>query len=687
MAKEDSTQPIEEIRQEKIRKIEAIRALGVNPFPPKAEFELQPINEVRELKEDDKVAVAGRLTSIRTHGGITFADVKDRTGSIQLAFKKDNLSEDQLKLFALIDPSDHIEVNGRLFITNAGELTVNVDDFNLLGKSIRPVPDEPMNDKEIRFRKRYLDLLTNPDAVRVFDIRHRLTSGIRRFLDDKKLVEVETSVLQPLYGGANAKPFTTHINALDAEAYLRIAPELYLKRLVVAGFEGVYELAKDFRNEGVDQTHFPEFTMLEVYISYIDYQKMMDTMEEMFRFLSKEVLGMDKVQVLENEIDLGGQWQRITMTDLIKQELEINVEEKSREELLSFAESQRLEVNESMTKGTLTFLIFDKLISHTLLAPTWVIDYPIEVSPLSKMHRSKEGYTERFELYIGGVELLDGWSEVTDPIDQRSRFEAESYRDFDETEAAQPVDEDFLEAIEYGLPPFSGIGTGIDRLTMFFANTWSIQETILFPFKKPQTNTKQAMTFDDDLSNLPSRAEAEQLLEEHVLDNYQSLHAKMVASVLEKYAMQFDQNDDLWYITGLLHDLDFNKHPEEHPQKALEWFKEWNYPQELIHAIGAHAHERTGVEPQTLLAQALTATDELAGIMYAYALLRPEGFEGMKVSSLKKKIKDKAFAPNIDRESVSYGLEHFAVEPEEHMQLMIEAFQGLPELKDVHAGD
>jgi len=336
----------------------------------------------------------------------------------------------------------------------------------------------------VRLRKRYLDLLTNPHSQHVFEIRHQLTRGIRQFLDQKGLVEVETPILQPLYGGANAKPFTTHINALDTKAYLRIAPELYLKRMVAAGYEGVYELAKDFRNEGIDQTHFPEFTMLEAYISYIDYQRMMDVMEEMFRYLSSTVLEIPTVVVYNYEINLSGEWKRIAMTDLIKQELGLDVFTMSYEELTHFAQRHDLEVSSGISSGELIFTIFDKLISEKLVNPTWVIDYPIEVSPLSKRHRSKKGFAERFELYIGGVELIDGWSEITNPLEQRARFEAESYRKFDEGEIAQPVDEDFLEALEYGLPPFAGIGTGIDRLTMFFSNTWQIQETILFPFKK-----------------------------------------------------------------------------------------------------------------------------------------------------------------------------------------------------------
>lgn len=545
-------QPIEEIRNEKIKKLQAIEESGFNPYPPTLKFISNAIALVREQEIGSKTAVRGRLTSIRTHGGISFADIQDSSGKIQLAFKKEQLTEAQTKLFQLIDPSDFIEVIGELFITRAGEITIQVEDFNILSKSIRPVPDkaDAIKDKEIRLRKRYLDLLTNPAAQRVFEIRHKLTRGIRHFLENNNLVEVETPVLQPLYGGANAKPFTTHINALDAKAYLRIAPELYLKRLVVAGYEGVFELAKDFRNEGVDQTHYPEFTMLEVYVSYIDYHGMMDLMEEMLRFVSSEVLAMPKVTVQDEVIDLSGEWRRVAITDLVSEYLKLDATTLPLTQLQQIAKDHHIEFSPKSKSGELIFLLFDKLIAHTLINPTWVIDYPIEVSPLSKSHRNKPGYTERFELYIGGVELMDGWSELTNPLEQRDRFEAENYRDFEEAETPQPLDEDFIEAMEYGMPPFAGVGTGIDRLTMFFSNTWAIQETILFPFKKPlnlsddtpptvepelpySTDTKY--TIEENLkANLPDLSFAYTIITGVKVDSQNEQLAKLTEDMTEK---------------------------------------------------------------------------------------------------------------------------------------------------------
>lgn len=480
---QETKKPIEEIRQEKLKKVEALREKGINPYPSKPKFPIQTVASAAEQSENTNVAVAGRITSMRGHGKLKFFDIKDQTATIQSALKFDTVGEEAFELFKLIDTDDFIEVQGTLFTTKTGELTIEVQKFNLLSKSIRPIPEQ-LKDKEERYRKRYLDLLLNPETQEIFRTRHLLVKGIRDFLHDKGLVEVDLPILQPLYGGANAKPFTTHFKAIDTEAYLRIASELYHKRLVVGGYEGIFDIAKDFRNEGIDQTHYPEFSMLEVYRAHNDYSDIMDLMEELMKYIAFEVLKKTTVMVHEKEIDLNQTWRRISMTELLKEHLELDIEVASVEDLVTSAEKHNLDHNSGMSKGELVFLLFDKLIADNLNEPTWVTDYPQEVSPFAKAHPSQEGFVERFELYIGGVELIDGWSEVNDPMEQRKRFEAESYRQLDDDEEAQPLDEDFLEAMEYGLPPFGGMGTGIERLTMFFTNTWSIQETILFPFKK-----------------------------------------------------------------------------------------------------------------------------------------------------------------------------------------------------------
>lgn len=481
---------LEEIRQIRLGKLQEFRNQGVDVYPTKFEHtnSIQPMLTNFPNFENIEVSTAGRIMSWREHGKTTFGHLQDETGQIQLLFKIDELTETDYANLKLLDVGDIIGVKGTVFRTQRGEITILVKNWQLLTKCLRPLPDkwEGLTDKEIRLRKRYLDLLVNEETRRIFKIRHNVVRGIREFLDRKGLTEVEVPILQPLYGGANAKPFTTHINSLDTEAYLKIASELYLKRLVVGGLGGVYDISKNFRNEGVDQTHYFEFSMLEAYVPYIDYHQMMDLLEEMLRYLAMDVLKTELVKVNETEVNLNQEWQRIAMTDLIKQDQGIDVTTLSDQELLDYAKSKKLDLEGNTRRGEIIHAIFDKISSKKLINPTWVYDYPMEISPLSKRKFDRPEIAERFELYIAGKEVMDGWSEKNDPIDQRAAFEAENYRKLDsESEVAQPIDEDFIEAMEYGMPPLGGVGVGIERLVEFFSNTWVIQETILFPFKKP----------------------------------------------------------------------------------------------------------------------------------------------------------------------------------------------------------
>jgi len=469
------------IREERLKKLEKIRALGINPYP--ANFDKkQSIAQTREM-EGKVVKTAGRILSFRTHGNIAFADLKDETGKIQLFFKKTELGDESYKNLMLLDIGDYVGVEGTVTKTIAGELSIIPTSYTLLSKSLLPLPNQwyGLKDVEARYRQRYLDLLLNPEVRQRFDIRTKVIRELRHYLDNLGFWEVESPVLQPLYGGANAKPFVTHLNALGQKMYLRIADELYLKRLIVGGYERVYEIAKDFRNEGVDRTHNPEFTMIEWYEAYADYQRVMDVTEGLFKHLANTINGNTKMKIDEMQIDLSGKWPRITMAQIMKNKLQLDVENITIENLLAYCKNEKIEVLGGESKGQLIFLIFEHKIPKTLINPTWIIDYPIEVSPLSKEHRSKPGWVERFEGYIGGREICDGWSELTDPLIQRERFTSDVKATRKDKEEAQQIDEDFLTAIEYGMPPTGGIGIGIDRLTMFFTNTWAIKEVILFP--------------------------------------------------------------------------------------------------------------------------------------------------------------------------------------------------------------
>lgn len=474
---------INQLKEERLKKLEKIRSLGWNPYPSSYD----KINTIKDClkKEGKTVKTAGKLFSLRTHGNIAFADLKDETGKIQIFFQKKLLGENYKNL-SLLDIGDYLGVEGQVIKTIAGEISIAPTKYTFLGKSLLPLPHEwfGLKDIELRYRQRYLDLLMNHDVRKRFNTRTKLVTSIRKYLDSLGFWEVETPILQPLYGGANAKPFTTHFNALDQKMYLRLAPELYLKRLIAGGYERVYEIAKDFRNEGIDHAHNPEFTMIEWYESYADYHRVMDVTEGLFKHLAKELNSGTKMKIDDKEIDISGKWPRIEMTEILEKTLKINVEKMTEKELNAYCKKEKIEVLGGETKGQLIFLIFEHKIPETLIAPTWIIDYPEDVSPLSKEHRTKKGWVERFEGYIGGREICDGWSELTDPVIQRQRFESDVRATRKDREEAQQVDDDYLTSLEYGLPPLGGIGIGIDRLTMFFTNTWAIKEIILFPTLK-----------------------------------------------------------------------------------------------------------------------------------------------------------------------------------------------------------
>jgi len=475
------------IRKQRLEKIKKLRQLGINPFPYRFDKKHTCLQVSKKLGK--KVKTAGRVMAIRGHGRILFFDLVDSTGKIQLWFQENNLGKDKFPVLKLLDVGDFLGVEGEVVKTKSGEVSVDVTSFEILSKAIRPLPDQRhgLKDAEERYRKRYLDLLLDPIVRSRFETRSKIIRGIQEYLDGLGFVEVETPTLQPLYGGTNARPFATHLNSLDVDMYLKIAPELYLKRLVVGGYEKVYEICKDFRNEGMDLSHNPEFTMMEFYQAYADYHQVMDVTEGLYKHLAQKLFKKKEIIIHGKGIDLSGKWPRVEMTVLFKQKLKIDVEKSTKNDLLLFAKNKKLEVKGNESKGELIYLIFEHLIPPTLTRPTWVIDYPIEVSPLSKKHRVKDGWVERFEGYIGGEEICDGWSEVIDPIEQRRRFESEQKAMREgRNDEAHPVDQDFLVAMEYGMPVLGGIGIGIDRLTMFFTDTWSIKEVILFPILKPK---------------------------------------------------------------------------------------------------------------------------------------------------------------------------------------------------------
>ncbi len=488
------------VRREKLHKL---RALGINPYPAA----LFPVNTMsteieQNYAEGKQVIVSGRLMRKKVQGKASFAEIQDSEGRIQVYFNRDEIdstpeSQQYNEVFKkLIDLGDILGIEGTLFTTQVGEKTVMVKKFTLLSKALRPLPlpkvdaegkvHDEFNDPELRYRQRYVDLIVNPQVKDTFIKRTKITNSIRKFFNDKGYLEVETPILQPIPGGASARPFITHHNALNMPLYLRIANELYLKRLIVGGFDGVYEFSKDFRNEGMDRTHNPEFTVMELYVAYKDYHWMMDTTEKLLETIALESNGSSKITVGKNTIEFKAPYPRVPILEAIKIHTGYDVAGLSRDELAAVAKSLDIEVTESMGIGKLIDEIFGERCEHHYVQPTFITDYPKEMSPLTKEHRSNPALTERFELMVNGKELANAYSELNDPIDQRARFEDQLALSEKGDDEAMFIDQDFLRALEYGMPPTSGIGIGIDRLVMLMTNNASIQEVLFFPQMRPE---------------------------------------------------------------------------------------------------------------------------------------------------------------------------------------------------------
>ena len=500
------------IRREKLEKL---TQMGINAFPADEYTITDSAQSIKEsFEEGKKVKIAGRLISRRIQGKASFAELQDSSGRIQVYFNRDEICPtDDKELYNevykhLLDIGDIIGVEGELFKTQVGEMTVMVKNFTLLTKTLRPLPfakidengvvHDAFNDPELRYRQRYVDLVVNPEVKDVFVKRTKLFNAMRQFFNDAGYFEVETPILQSIPGGAAARPFITHHNALDIPLYLRIANELYLKRLIVGGFDGVYEFSKNFRNEGMDRTHNPEFTAMEIYVAYKDYNWMMDFTEKLLEHCAKAVNGTTKAVFGEHEIDWKAPYERISMTDAIKKFTGYDITGKSEEELRTFAKSIGINVDETMGKGKLIDEIFGEKCEGNFIQPTFITDYPIEMSPLTKKHRDKEGLTERFELMVCGKEIANSYSELNDPIDQRERFEEQMKLSEKGDDEAMFIDQDFLRALEYGMPPTAGLGIGMDRLMMFLTNNASIQEVLFFPQMRPEKKMPAIELGDDE---------------------------------------------------------------------------------------------------------------------------------------------------------------------------------------------
>ncbi|MFC4874324.1 lysine--tRNA ligase [Negadavirga shengliensis] len=532
----------QEVERRKDR--EALINLGINPYPAisfPVNASAEDIHRNYENRKNDYkgISIAGRLMSRRIMGSASFAELQDSTGRLQIYVRRDDICPGEDKTLyntvfkKLLGIGDFIGVKGYIFTTQTGEISLHVQELIILSKSVKPLPivkrDDDGNvydgftDPELRYRQRYVDLVVNPEVKETFITRSRIISSMRRYFDDHGWLEVETPILQQIHGGAAAKPFQTHHNALDMPLYLRIANELYLKRLIVGGFEGVYEFGKMFRNEGMDRTHNPEFTAMEIYVAYKDYVWMMEMVEDLLEKTARAVLGTTIAKVGEHEIEFSGPYRRLSMYEAIQEYAGVDVSQMGESAIRKVCDDLGIEVDDSMGRGKLIDEIFGEKVEDHLIQPTFITDYPIEMTPLAKKHREKEGLVERFELFVNGKEIANAYTELNDPLDQRERFEDQLKLAERGDDEAMAMDEDFLRALEYGMPPTAGLGIGIDRLCMLLTNKSTIQEVLFFPQMKPEKKAKIASDGDFEALGIhPGLIPAIRELNIHTLEQLKS---------------------------------------------------------------------------------------------------------------------------------------------------------------------
>lgn len=659
------------IRREKLS---ALQEAGKDPFQITrydVTHHSEEIREQFESLENAHVSIAGRLMSKRIMGKASFCNVQDLEGTMQCYIARDSIGEESYADFKKYDIGDLVGIEGFVFKTKTGEISVHAEKMTLLSKSLQILPEKwhGLTNTDIRYRQRYTDLIMNEDVRKTFVARSRIISSIRRYLDEKGFLEVETPMLVSNAGGAAARPFETHYNALNEDVKLRISLELYLKRLIVGGMERVYEIGRVFRNEGLDTRHNPEFTLMELYQAYTDYNGMMDLTEDMFRHVAQEVCGTTTVPYGEEMIDLGKPFERITMVEAVKKYTGIDFDEVADTEAAKkLADEKGVHYEDRHVKGDILNLFFEEFVEEHLIQPTFVMDHPVEVSPLTKRKPDKPDYVERFELFIMAREMCNAYSELNDPIDQRERFKAQEAALAAGDEEANTTDEDFLNALEIGMPPTGGIGYGIDRLVMLLTDQPAIRDVLLFPTMKTLGNKsadsakagKGEAGLSSKRSNI-SREQALELLKKYNKEPFHIQHALTVEGVMRWYAKElgYGAEEEYWGITGLLHDIDFELYPEEHCKKAPELLREAGVGEDMIYAVCSHGYGICSEEePKLEMEKVLFASDELTGLIWSCALMRPsKSTMDMEVKSLKKKFKDKKFAAGCSRDIISKGAE------------------------------
>ncbi|MCI1878812.1 MAG: lysine--tRNA ligase [Olsenella sp.] len=708
---------------------------GVNPYPIASEVTAhaaQLENDYASLPDGEDtqevVSVAGRIRALRRQGKAAFIVLEDVSGQIQLFCRVNDLGEEGWNLLRQLDLGDIINATGRVLRTRRGQLSIAPTKLALLSKSLRPLPEKfhGLTDREVRYRQRYVDLIMNPEVRDVFRKRSAIISLIRRYMEADGYMEVETPMMHAILGGANAKPFVTHFNALDRDFYLRIATELPLKRLIVGGMERVFEIGRQFRNEGMDLTHNPEFTSMEAYCAYSDLDGMKRLTEGLFKAVAREVCGCEEghevITYQGQQVDMSGTWRSVPLPEVASQVVGEHVDmDTPVEHLRELCAANGIETEDGWGAGKLLFELYDELGESTLVDPTFVCDYPEEVSPLAKRKADDPRLTDRFELVICGHEYANAFSELNDPVDQAGRFAEQVAAKGMGDDEAMGYDYDYVRALEYGMPPAGGIGYGIDRMIMLFCDQPAIRDVLLFPQMKPEVVTEAdiasqlpeatdnaAASVDviaDDAENgaaneaardsaAPSlstgltRDQAFALFRRYNKDSFHIQHAETLEGLMRYYAEKFDpENVDFWGQVGLLHDLDWEEFQDsaQHTIKAGELIEAEGGTPELVHAIQTHNSDNNPElpQPEAKMERVLYAADELSGLIQAAILMRPsKSVMDLEVKSLKKKFKDKHFAAGCSRDVIRHGAELNSLELDDLFASMIEAMRAIAPDRD-----
>lgn len=691
-------------RETRLCRRQALIDAGIDPYPIKSvvtwqvadiEREYGWIGEGGEGPLDASFTVAGRVRAFRRHGKLAFIDCQDATGTIQLFCRINNMDESSWALLDSVDMGDIVEASGRVIRTNRGQLSIAVEGLRMLSKAVRPLPEKfhGLSDREVRYRQRYVDLIMNPEVKETFVNRSKIISATRRFMEGQGYLEVETPILQETLGGANARPFTTHFNALDQDCYLRIATELHLKRCIVGGMDRVFEIGRQFRNEGMDLTHNPEFTSMEAYCAYSDLEGMKRLSERLFQACAAAVGKGDTIEYQGVRINFASPWRSATVAEIASEACGRTLTiDTPAEELRELCSANGIEWAESWGPGRLLFELYDELGEKGIVDPTFVCDYPVEVSPLTKRKDDDPRLTDRFELVIAGHEYANAFSELNDPVDQESRFLAQVAAKAAGDDEAMEYDADFIRALEYGMPPAGGIGYGIDRMIMLFCDQASIRDVLLFPHMRPEAGRKRAAA-SGGLETGLSREQAYGLLKQFNEDPFHIAHGETLEALMRYFAGKDDPaNVEFWGQVGLLHDLDWEKYQDtvQHTVKAGETIAEAGGSPELIHAIQTHNSDNNPdlPKPETKMEKWLYTVDELSALIQAVAKMRPSGsVTDMEVKSLKKKFKTKAFAAGCDRAIIAKGAELLGMELDEVFSATLDAMKAIAPVGDIYAKD